>query len=192
MSGLLRRDPLYERLVRRARGESRAQTILREIAAQVGLAHLEGDRVLTALALIKTGTVPEEISGELSWLEFEAFCAGLLVASGYVVKRNLVITKPRRQIDIFASNPSLALSVDCKHWAKGLSGSQLEQIAMDQVERTLLYKKKRGLIEPVLPVVFTALDVAGRVALGVPVVPIFMVRDFLNSVNRFEPQLQIV
>jgi hypothetical protein len=159
---------------------------------QLGLRPGFAERVLAALALIKMGTAPEAVSSLLTWSEFEEFCAGILEATGYSVKRNIVITKPRRQIDIFARSSQMGLSVDCKHWGKGLSGSALERIARQQVERTVLYKGKFKLDIPVLPVILTLIDAPSRLVRGVPVVPIFALRDFLTSVNQYETELDVV
>jgi hypothetical protein len=135
------RDPLFQLLVRRSRGEARAAAILEDLSIQLGMGGWASDRVLTAIALIKTGMTPDSVSSLISWVEFEGFCAGLLTANGYRVKRNIVITKPRRQIDIFAESSDLALCVDCKHWGKGFSGSELERIVREQVERSSSTRK---------------------------------------------------
>ncbi len=186
------RDPLFQLLIRRARGEARATAMVEELASQFGVPFRSPERVLTAMALVKTGATPESIASLMSWGEFEAFCAGILRASGYAVRSNIVVTKPRRQIDIFAEASDLALCVDCKHWGKGLGPSELERIATEQVERTRIYKEKRAVRLPVLPVIVTLLDAPARLAMGVPVVPIFALRDFLSSVSRFDAALQII
>lgn len=185
-------DPLFQLLVRRARGATRAAAMVEDLAVQFGVPSRSPERILTAMALVKTGATPESIASLMSWGEFEAFCAGILRASGYSVKSNIVITKPRRQIDILAETPEFALCVDCKHWGKGLGPSELERIASEQVERTRIYKEKRAVKLPILPVIVTLLDAPARLALGVPVVPIFALRDFLSSVSRFDAALQIV
>ena len=82
--------------------------------------------------------------------------------------------------------------MDCKHWGRGFAPSVLERIANEQIERTSLYKKKLALSIPILPVILTLLDAPTRLVVGVPVVPIFVLRDFLSSVNRFEEGLEIL
>jgi Restriction endonuclease len=186
------KDPLFELLVRRSRGGARALAIIEDLSTQLGLKPPTGDRVLSAVALIRTGATPESVSSQLTWTEFEEFCARLLRAAGYSVKRNIVMTKPRRQIDIFAESTGLAMSIDCKHWRRGFAPSVLERIADKQRERTSLYKKKNSLTVPVVPVILTLLDAPTRLVAGVPVVPIFALRDFLGSVSRFEEGLEII
>lgn len=185
-------DPIFQLLIRRSRGASRAESIIEELSRQLGVTCRPSERVLAAIALVRTGATPESIASLMSWGEFEEFCAGILRATGYEVKSNIVITKPRRQLDIFAETSDLALSIDCKHWGKGFSPSELERIAAEQVERSRLYKAKRGLTISVLPVIVTLVDAPTRIVSGVPVVPIFVLRDFLTSVSRFEPGLEII
>lgn len=185
-------DPLFKLLVRKARGESPALEVLDELAVELGLSTGSADRVIAAAALMKMGSTPDSVCPLLSWAEFEGFCGGLLRVAGYLVKSNIVFTKPRRQIDIFAESADLALSVDCKHWNKGLGWSALQQISSDQIERTLIYKKRRGIEKPVLPAVFTMIDSSTRLVSGVPVVPIFALRDFINSLSRFEPEFAML
>lgn len=192
LSALDTQDPLFQLLVRRSRGESRAESLIEDLSAQLGVPRSSSEKILAAMALIRTGSTPESIASLLSWGEFEAFCGAILRATGYAVKNNIVITKPRRQLDLFAEGPDLALSVDCKHWGKGFGPSELERIAGEQVERTRLYKAKSRLNLPVLPVILTLVDSPTRLIAGVPVVPIFALRDFLASVSRFEPGLEII
>ncbi len=72
---------------------------------------------LAALALIRLGQDSEKVAALLEWNEFEDLCAKLLSSAGYGVQRNVVLTKPRKQIDLLATSSLLSLSVDCKHYA---------------------------------------------------------------------------
>jgi Restriction endonuclease len=185
-------EDLFRLLVRRAGGESRADAVLSNLAAELGLTPSPDDRVLAAVALVSKGMSLDAISSQVTWNEFEEFCAHLLRVSGYVVKRNIVITKPRRQIDIYAKSSDLGLCVDCKHWSKSFGGYQLEKVAMDQIERASLYKRKMDITAPILPVILTMVAAPTKLARGVPVVPIFALRDFLASVSRFEDGFSMV
>ncbi|MDA4113271.1 MAG: restriction endonuclease [Thaumarchaeota archaeon] len=188
----------FDLLVRKTGGEERAIGVLHELSLQMGARLQRGltgavpDQVLAAVALIRAGIALDAVSSSLTWQEFEAFCANLLKVHGYTVKTNVVLTRPRRQIDIFAEGQTLALSVDCKHWGRSFSGWALERVATEQIERSTLYKLKRRVKVPVLPVILTLLDSQVREVVGVPVVPIFALRDFLVSVNRFDEGLAIV
>jgi hypothetical protein len=188
----------FDLLVRKTGGEEGAIEVLNELSLQTGARLQRGltgvvpDQVLAAVALIRAGMTLDAVSSSLTWQEFEGFCANLLKVHGYTVKTNIVLTRPRRQIDIFAEAQTLALSVDCKHWAKSFSGWALERVAAEQIERSALYKQKKSVKVPVLPVILTLLDPQVREVLGVPVVPIFALRDFLVSVSRFDEGLAIV
>jgi hypothetical protein len=188
----------FDLLVRKMGGEEGANEVLQDLSLQMGVRLQRGltgvvpDQVLAAVALIRGGMTLDAVSSSLTWQEFEGFCANLLKVHGYSVKTNIVLTKPRRQIDIFAEAQTLALSVDCKHWGKSSPGWMLERIATDQIERSTLYKLKKSVKVPVLPVILTLLDSRVREVLGVPVVPVFALRDFLVSVSRFDEGLAII
>ena len=188
----------FETLVRKAGGEGAALDLLQDLSSEMGtdLQHgLTGpaaDQVIAAIALIRGGMSAESVSSSLTWQEFEGFCAGVLRACGYVVKTNIVLTRPRRQLDIFAESQTLALSVDCKHWGRSFSDSVLEQVAASQIERSELYKRKKKVKSPVLPVILTLLSSPVKEALGFRFVPIFALRDFAVSVSRFDEGLVII
>lgn len=190
MSGLP--DPVMGLLIRKTGGEPRAAEVIEETSVQLGVRPGPYSRVVAAAALVRMGAPPESVCSLLSWNEFEGFCAGLLRAAGYKVTSNIVITKPRRQLDIFAESPGLDISVDCKHWSRGFGPSALEKISARQVERTAIFKRKRAVSTPILPAVFTMLDVQARVVSGVPVVPVFALRDFLSSMSRFDTEFLMV
>lgn len=172
--------------------------LLSQVCAEFGLrlqTGLDGplpDQALSAVALIRSGMAPESVSSLLTWREFEGFCAEVLRARGYAVTTNVVLTKPRRQIDIFAEGSSLSLCVDCKHWGRPFSSPSLEKVVTDQMERASLFREKRSFQSPILPVILTLVDSTTRTVLGVPIVPIFAVGDFLASVSRFDPGLAIL
>jgi len=188
----------FDLLCRRAGGRARAIASLQAVSSQLGLPLQRGltgvvpDQVLAAVALIGKGMSPDSVSGSLTWREFEGFCADLLGAYGYGVRTNIVLTKPRRQIDIFADSETLALSVDCKHWGRPTSRSSLEIVASNQIERTALYKRRMSVRKPILPMILTLVDTRMRGVLGVPVVPVAALRDFLSTVSRFDEGLATV
>ncbi len=188
----------FDILVRKSRGRSAALAAISELASQMGIELQPGldgsppDQALAAVALVRSGMTPEAIGGALTWREFEGFCANVLKACGYDVRTNIVVTKPRRQIDILAESRTLALSVDCKHWGKAFYGSTLERVASNQIERTQVLRAKKQMRVPVLPMILTLLDSPVRSAIGVPIVPIFTLRDFLNTVSRFDTEFAFV
>ena len=178
-------------LIRKTGGVSKADHLLEEMSSELGLVGFPGS-VLAAIALLRMGVDASTLSRALSWQEFEDFTAALLGANGYTVSVNIVITKPRRQIDIFARSSTLALCVDCKHWTRSSNAGALEKLADEQTERSVLYKKKMGLKLPVVPLLVTLGEPATRRAGGVPVVPVWALRSFLNEVNPFDQDLRVV
>lgn len=149
--------------------------------------------ILAAVALAMRGFESSvAISASLSWSEFEEFCARLLLAAGFEVRRGIVLTRPRRQLDIVAKSSSLCLSVDCKHWRGRLAPASLERFASQQAERSRLYKEKLKEALPILPVILTLLDSGAFIVERVPVVPLASLREFAFSVNRFDDRLLFV
>jgi len=183
------RRPLADRLVSRAGSRRRAEMVLDEIRLMTGVAQSSDENCIAALGLMKLGVDPVSIATQVTWQEFESLCAGILRSSGYSVKTNLVLRKPRRQIDIVAASETLALCIDCKHWNHSIAGASLADLVEAQVERAQLYKRNATLTGrelPMLPMLLTLLDPGTRVAAGTPVVPIILLRDFLLNLSRFD------
>ena len=181
-------DPLESLLTRKAGGREGAARALDETAQELGLTRT-GSRALLAVALIRKGVGHAEVSRYLTWREFEAFSDALLEANGFSVTANITITKPRRQIDLYAESSTFAVCADCKHWERSFPRSVLERFAREQADRSSLYKKKRTIRVPVLPALITLVEPTSRVVLGVPVVPVWALRDFLATVNPFDEAL---
>ena len=141
---------------------------------------------LAALALIRLGEDSQKVASQLEWDEFEELCARQLYSSGFHVKKNVILTKPRKQIDLLATSSLISLAVDCKHYARAIEPGALERFARDQLERSRLYKAKKSHSGPLLPVILTLVESTTIVVEGVPVVPIMKLRDFLQTVNPYE------
>ena len=162
------------------------------MSEELGVAREPG-AVLAALAQIRAGRDAESASRGLSWSEFEEFCADAVAAAGYAVQRNVMMTKPRRQLDLLAESHTMCLSIDCKHWRRGAGRGTLERQALAQIERTRQYRTRLDAPEKgILPMLLTMVDNGTRVVLGVPIVPLFALRDFLATVNRFDEELVFV
>jgi hypothetical protein len=149
--------------------------------------------VAAALARVKAGRDVESASIGLTWAEFEEFCAEALAAAGYTVRRNVQLRKPRRQLDLLAESSTMGLSIDCKHWRKGVGLAALERLVKAQAERTRQYKTRLDATDKgILPMLLTMVDNGTRIVDGVPVVPVFALKDFLATVNRFDDALLFV
>jgi len=153
----------------------------------------ESLNALAAIALIKRGLDAQTLAKGLKWEEFEEFCAGLFRASGYEVTRNIVLRKPRLQIDILARSNEIALSVDCKQWRKTAGGSALMRFAKSQLARTEALRAKNMLGEaPCASLILTLTEEAPRFVQGVAIVPIFSLRSFLGSLYEFRENLRLM
>ncbi len=162
------------------------------VADELGISQEAPSSALAAIALAKLGAELDAVAKSLEWEDFEAFCAIVLAASGYEVKRNVRLRKPTRQIDIVAESPSLVLVVDCKHWQRGFGISGLEPVISAQAERARLLLRGHSKAKPHLPVIITVLDNQARVVGGVPVVPLQGLKDFLSTLNRFDQELSFM
>ena len=150
-------------------------------------------KVLEVLARVKAGRDPESASRDLTWAEFEDFCAEAVASAGYTVQRNLMLRRPRRQLDLYAESSTMGLSIDCKHWRRSVGPGTLEKLALAQMERTRQYGTRLDASQkPVLPMILTLVDNGTRVVMGVPVIPLFALRDFLTNVSRFDDSLNFV
>ncbi len=186
--GELRRleSNLFALLERKCGSRERASAALERLSLELGLPGTPQTYPLAALALMRLGQDGEKVASLLQWNDFEDLCAKLLSSAGYVVRRNIVLTRPRKQIDLLATSSLISLSVDCKHYAKGISPYSLAKFAEDQLERTRVYKEKRGHRGPILPIILTLTEASAPVVQGVPVVPLLKLRDFLQTVNPYD------
>lgn len=142
-------------------------------------------------ALLKMGAQPDEVSRLLSWREFEQLSAALLKVSGYEIKENVILTKPRAQLDIVAKGTSLVLNLDCKHYRRGHSPSSLAKLAAAQLKRSGLLRKKTGDPRPIASVILCMSEPEGKFVEGVAVVPVRTLRSFLSSVDSFSDLLEM-
>jgi hypothetical protein len=166
----------------------------RRISSSQELAEVRGPAAVTAaLAQIRAGRDVESASSRLTWSEFEEFCSEALAVAGYTVRRNVQLRKPRRQLDLLAESSTMGLSIDCKHWKRGVGLATLGRLVRAQAERTRQYKTRLDATEKgILPMLLTMVDNGYRIVDGVPVVPLFALKDFLATVNRFDDALLFV
>lgn len=175
------------KLARFVRGEYTDVSLQRALASLSEGMGLQDDSTSTvprALLALKLGLHAECVSRLLNWRAFEAFCAQLLRRAGYSVQENVILSKPRTQIDIVARDTSIILSIDCKHWGHPLGGSSLAGMAASQLERSRRLRLSIGKARPpIVSVLLTLFDQPVRFAEGVAVVPVGAANDFLLSVN---------
>ncbi len=129
--------------------------------------------------LIEKGFPLDEIAIALNWKDFEGLTAEILESKNFAVIKNLILTKPRMEIDVIGIRLGIAMLIDCKHW-KRYSSSSLSEAVKKQVERTKHYiAKTPGAIA--VPVIVTLyqdkIDFIDRV----PIVPIFQFSSFVDE-----------
>jgi len=139
----------------------------------------QGDKLLAALFAIKQGAPIEDVSIFLNWRDFEGIVAEILQSKDFSIIRNLVLKKPRMEIDVIGVNHGVALLIDCKHW-KRLSQSALREIVRKQVERVKHYvAKTKGTIA--VPAIVTLYEEEVSFIDKVPIIPILQFSSFVDE-----------
>src|SRR3990172_1283206 len=99
------------------------------------------DKLKAALFAISQGAPIDDVSIYLKWKDFEGLVAEILESKNFDIIKNLVLTKPRMEIDVIGINHGVAVLIDCKHW-KRMSSSTLREIVKKQVARVKHYVGK--------------------------------------------------
>ena len=137
------------------------------------------DKLKIAVALLEKGFPIDEISIALDWRDFEGLTAEILSAKNFAVIKNLILTKPRMEIDVIGIRLGIAILIDCKHW-KRYSTSSLTSAVKKQIERTKKYvEKTQGAIA--VPVIVTLYQDKVNFIENVPIVPIFQFSSFIDE-----------
>jgi len=76
----------------------------------------DGDKLKIAIILLQQGLPLDEISVVLDWRDFEGLTAEILSSKNFAVIKNLMLTKPRMEIDVVGIRLGIAILIDCKHW----------------------------------------------------------------------------
>jgi hypothetical protein len=182
---------LMQALIRAVGSEARAMSAISAAAEGLGLISAEVERVLVALALCEAGMRPEEVSKHLDWKEFERFCSGVFRAWGFVVRENVLLSKPRAQIDLLAFGANAILSVDCKHWKRAHSPAALGRFANDQLRRSELLRKRLDDRRSIGSLIVSFSEPEGKFVNGVAVVPIRTLASFLGTFESYSNQLEL-
>jgi len=163
-----------------------SQKILDEyIKTGIGIKHEnkynfeDGDKLKAAIKLIENGGPLDEISILLGWKDFEGLTAEILYSKNFAIIKNLILTKPRMEIDVIGIRLGIAMLIDCKHW-KRYSSSALSSAVKKQIARTRHYiLKTPGAIA--VPVIVTLYHDKIDFIDKVPIVPIFQFSSFVDE-----------
>ena len=139
---------------------------------------IPNDRLQTALFAIKLGADVESVSEYLTWQDFESITGLILEKKDFDVTKNLILTKPRMEIDVVGTKMDIALLIDCKHW-KTMSKSALDEIVKKQVQRVKRYVADENI--SALPVIVTLHQEEIQFIENVPIVPIMKLSSFLDE-----------
>jgi hypothetical protein len=139
---------------------------------------IPNDRLQTALFAIKLGATIENVSEYLTWQDFESITGLILEEKDFDVTKNLILTKPRIEIDVVGTKMDIALLIDCKHW-KTMNKSALDEIVKKQVERVKRYVANEN--TSALPVIVTLHQEEIQFVENVPIVPIMKLSSFLDE-----------
>ena len=140
--------------------------------------NIPNDRIQTALFAIKLGADVESVSEYLTWQDFESITGLFLQEKDFDGTKNLILTKPRMEIDVVGTKMDIALLIDCKHW-KTMSKSALDEIVKKQVERVKRYVADENM--SALPVIVTLHQEEIQFIENVPIVPIMKLSSFLDE-----------
>jgi len=139
----------------------------------------DGDKLKIVVALLEKGYPIDEISVALHWKDFEGLTAAILASKDFAVIKNMMLTKPRMEIDVIGIRLGIAILIDCKHW-KRYSTSSLTTAVKKQIERTKHYVEKTpGAIS--VPVIVTLYRDKVDFIERVPIVPIFQFSSFIDE-----------
>jgi len=139
----------------------------------------DGDRLKTAIYALEKGVGIEEVAELIEWKDFEGLVAEILEGKDFETKRNLMLKKPRMEIDVVGVKLGIAILIDCKHW-KRTSPSALRIIIRKQVDRTKHYvTSTKGAMA--IPVIVTLYQDEVNFVDKVPIVPIFQFSSFVDE-----------
>ena len=139
---------------------------------------IPNDRLQTALFAINLGATIEDVSEYLTWRDFESLTGLILEEKDFDVTKNLILRKPRMEIDVIGIKMDIALLIDCKHW-KTMSESALDEIVKKQIERVKRYVADESM--SALPVIVTLHQEEIQFVDNVPIVPIMKLSSFLDE-----------
>ena len=139
----------------------------------------ESARLRTGILAMKLGATIEDVSRLLNWQDFESLAAEILNARDFETFCNIVLTKPRMQIDVVGVKNDLAILIDCKHW-KRMSQSALEKAVIKQVDRTKHYVARER-IRAAVPAIVTLYEHETKFIKKVPIVPIHKLDSFCEE-----------
>jgi hypothetical protein len=149
------------------------------------------DKLETILLAMNKGCDPERLSKKIQWKDFELFTSQLIESAGYSFERNVVLTKPRIQIDVIGFYRKIALLIDCKHWMK-IHSFNIAKFSSNQIKRAEIFLEKRRHIESAIPIIVTLYDYNCNFFDRVPIVPISKFKEFLQDFPFYLDRMHLI
>ena len=147
-------------------------------------------KLKAAFTAITHGYPIEEVSECLDWRDFEGLTCQILLENGFQVEKNVILTKPRMEIDAIGIKLNIAVLIDCKHW-KRMSNSALNEIVRKQVNRVKRYANEICDIMTI-PVIVTLHQEQISFINKVPIVPIMQFSSFLDELYGNLEQIKTI
>lgn len=145
-----------------------------------GTIHFEkSDRLKTALLAINRGAAIDEASQHLKWDDFESLAAEILEKRDFETSHNIILTKPRMQIDVVGIKFNVAVLIDCKHWKK-MNHSSIENAVKKQIQRVKHFMSKEK-VEYAIPAIVTLYQNRIKFIDKVPIIPIYQLDSFCDE-----------
>ena len=151
----------------------------------------EIDRIRASFLSLQMGCDIQECSKVLSWKDFEYFTSELLTMFEYSTKVNIVLSKPRAQLDIIGIKNDFAITIDCKHW-KYSNKTTLTIYAEKQIRRTMLWLEREKKVIKAIPMIITLDNAIFKFINGVPVVPILTLKSFLKEFDKQDESFLLI
>jgi hypothetical protein len=139
----------------------------------------ETDKLKTSILAINMGAAIDEVSRLLEWQDFESLVAEVLEKRDFEVTRNVILTKPRMQIDVAGIKSDVAILIDCKHW-NNMSQSALQSTVKKQIMRTKQYLSREK-IKAAVPAIVTLHQHNLQFIDRVPIIPIHQLDSFCEE-----------
>jgi DNA-binding transcriptional MerR regulator len=139
----------------------------------------DSDKLKTCIIAISMGAPIEEISRMLEWQDFESLAAEILEKRDFETTKNMILTKPRMQIDVIGIKSGVAILIDCKHW-NNMTQSALQEAVKKQVIRTKHYVSKEK-IRGAIPAIVTLYQYDLQFIDKVPIIPIHQLDSFCDE-----------
>ena len=101
------------------------------------------DKLKIAVALLENGFPIDDISIALDWRDFEGLTAEILSSKDFAVIKNMILTKPRMEIDVIGIRLGIAILIDCKHWKRYSTSSLTNAVKKQRLATTIPNPLKR-------------------------------------------------